>query len=56
MDIPLSDPRSSIAAAAVIAHIISANVVFLGARVADALAIVYLGVAKRAYHVGDWFQ
>ena len=50
MDIPFSDPASAIAAAAVLAHVVGANVVFLGARIADALAIINLGVAKSADH------
>lgn len=50
MDIPFSDPTSTIAAAAVLAHVVSANVVFLGTRIADALAVINLGVAESADH------
>lgn len=54
MHIPFSDPASAIAAAAVLAHVVSANVVFLGARVADALAIFYVGAAESANHTGGF--
>lgn len=52
----LTPKNLTVAAAAVLAHVVLAYVEFLGAVVAYALAIVYLGVAKRADHVADLFQ
>jgi hypothetical protein len=55
--IPLADPKNlTVAATAVLAHVVLADVEFLGTGIAYALAIVYLGVAKRADHVVDLFQ
>lgn len=52
MYIPLADPKNlTVAAAAVASHVVLADVESLGTRVADALAIVNLGVAERADHV-----
>jgi hypothetical protein len=50
--IPLADPKDlPITAAAVFTHIILANVEFFRTIIADALTVVYLGVAKRADHL-----
>jgi hypothetical protein len=55
--IPLADPKNlTVAATTILAHVVRADVEFLGAVVAYALAVVYLGVAKRADHVADLFQ